>query len=92
MNIRVLACAVAQALCFGAAQAQVVADSACEKYAVDIAAFATSDSPTRVARADTEEDAVVAPPADRKAPEKRQSKEQDEAKKRTLKPSPARKR
>lgn len=36
----------------GGAAAQVVADSACEKYAVDIAAFATCDSATRVARAE----------------------------------------
>lgn len=70
-----------------------MADSACEKYAVDIAAFATCDSPTRVARAETGDDAAAAPrPADQKAPEKRPSKDRDETKsKAPLKPS-ARKR
>ena len=92
MKTRILALTLAHALCFGSAQAQVVADSACEKYAVDIAAFATCDSPTRVARADTEEHPAVAPPGDRKAPEKRPSKEQEDAPRPALQPAPVRKR
>ena len=86
MKLRFLACAVALALCFGTMQAQVVADSACEKYAVDIAAFATCDSPTRVARAETEENEAVAPSVDSRTPETRPSKERD-AKKADAKPS-----
>ena len=50
MNAQVIYVFVVQALIMLSAQVQVVADSACEKYAVDIAAFATCDSPTRVAR------------------------------------------
>ena len=76
MKTGYLACALAQALCFGTVHAQVVADSACEKYAVDIAAFATCDSPTRVARAETENEAA-APGAAPNAPEKLQVKAQD---------------
>lgn len=83
-----LAGAFALALCFGAAEAQVVADSACEKYAVDIAAFATCDSPTRVARADAEEHANAAPPPAQTAPETRPTRDLEEAKKKaTVKPS-----
>ncbi len=79
MKFRFLACAVAQTVCLAAAHAQVVADSACEKYAVDIAAFATCDSPTRVARAETENEAI-APRAKRNATEKRQGKKPDSKK------------
>lgn len=50
MNAQVIYVFVVQALIMLSAQVQVVADSACEKYAVDIAAFATCDNPTRVAR------------------------------------------
>jgi hypothetical protein len=71
-----LAFAAALALCAGTAQAQVVADSACEKYAVDIAAFATCDSPTRVARAEVEKEDAAAPRPDRKTQEKRQETQQ----------------
>lgn len=88
MKTRIFVLSLAHALCVGSVQAQVVADSACEKYAVDIAAFATCDSPTRVARADAEERPAVAPPADRKTPEKRSSKEQEEAPPPALKPVP----
>lgn len=50
MNARIVTAFAASALLAATSHAQVVADSACEKYAVDIAAFATCDSPTRVAR------------------------------------------
>lgn len=50
MKMHSLFLLIAPALLVTAAQAQVVADSACEKHAVDIAAFATCDSATRVAK------------------------------------------
>ena len=88
-----LAVVLALALCSGAAQSQVVADSACEKYAVDIAAFATCDSPTRVARAETEEDATVAPrPPEQKSSETRPPKALSASEKKAPPQSSARKR